>query len=729
MQFEPFVFQEPKFNDLPSAWTEHYAFAYFLMRKLNPAVFVELGTHSGGSYFTFCHAIEQFQLRTKAFAIDTWLGDEHAGFYGDEIFLNVHNTNKVFFGSFSNLIRSTFDDAVPLFEDGSIDLLHIDGLHTYEAVKHDFQTWLPKMSDKGVILFHDTVVKERGFGVYQLMDELRHIYPYFEFEHGYGLGVLAVGSEIGDDIKELIEDCKEEFVQQLYASIGRKNFLERQFKLQNEKIDNLIREQDHFHQTILNYRNHQLHLERTIQFLEQQVMVKDAKLKELHDEYQNVSLKVELLEQKSTSLAHSVSNLIQSIIKVGKTLLPWVWYKKNKQRKIMLESGYFDKAYYLSQNPDVSAANMDPLTHFVLYGAKEGRNPSSKFDTSYYLKHNEDVLASGMNPLWHYLRYGLSEGRQIKAVNKKHLTKEEYLEQDFEVIDHHETAPLKIKYPRQLSSFKLETTTVKPLINQYFECIYVLYHPKRRHKFVESINRLKQWQIEVMLIEAVDGYVAPHFEEFESYLQHTPWREGSEFNGNHDRSVRRIDSPEEWGQLKSYRGILKDAKSKMFQRILILDEQFLLKNDFHEEFSKFIQSIAHKDWKFLFLGAHQDKWDIPEYVRYPDSTISIFQSDQPFYHPVITHGAFAVAIHNSQFELLIDKIESCTCPISHIYTAYFSHLWEDNIVAYPNLVIEDIADRELSTFTDPLFRSLTLLQARKWDFLQYERPCNSIDKD
>jgi hypothetical protein len=73
--------------------------------------------------------------------------------------------------------------------------------------------------------------------------------------------------------------------------------------------------------------------------------------------------------------------------------------------------GDFDPAYYLAQNPDVAAANVDPLMHYETYGWEEGRNPDAYFNTRFYLNQNPDVAAAGIDPLLHYETYGWKEGR------------------------------------------------------------------------------------------------------------------------------------------------------------------------------------------------------------------------------------------------------------------------------------------------------------------------------
>lgn len=82
-----------------SAWYEHIPFAYYLIEMAQPKCLVELGTHNGVSYLAFCQAIQSLSLDTKAFAVDTWGGDEMAGYYGEEVLseLRAFHDSRLFF--------------------------------------------------------------------------------------------------------------------------------------------------------------------------------------------------------------------------------------------------------------------------------------------------------------------------------------------------------------------------------------------------------------------------------------------------------------------------------------------------------------------------------------------------------------------------------------------------------------------------------------------------------
>ena len=75
-------------------------------------------------------------------------------------------------------------------------------------------------------------------------------------------------------------------------------------------------------------------------------------------------------------------------------------------------NAFFSTSTYLSINPDVKAAGVDPLIHFHQFGWSEGRAPSINFDDAAYLAANPDVKAAHIDPLTHFLQYGAQEGRQ-----------------------------------------------------------------------------------------------------------------------------------------------------------------------------------------------------------------------------------------------------------------------------------------------------------------------------
>lgn len=219
----PIIFSEP-LRLLSSDWAAHIPFAMFLVSALRPHMLVELGTFNGVSYCAFCQAVKELNLDTICRAADNWQGNGQKVFYdGDEILKDLKAHHDPLYGDFSSLLQSTFDEAADTIEDGTIDLLHINGSTTYEAVKHDFETWLLKMSERGVMLFHNISEHERDFGIWRLWEELRQRYPHFEFTHEQGLGLLVVGSEIPETLREFLVASEDEqsVVREFFVKLGQ----------------------------------------------------------------------------------------------------------------------------------------------------------------------------------------------------------------------------------------------------------------------------------------------------------------------------------------------------------------------------------------------------------------------------------------------------------------------------------------------------------------------------
>jgi len=201
----PIIFTLPQRLMPVSAWIGHIPVAYLYVDLLRPRTIVELGTHTGVSYSAFCQAVQILKLQTRCSAVDTWEGDVHIGKTGPEVLAEFKRYHDERFSGFSRLIQAKFDAAVDRFEEGSIDLLHIDGCHTYEAVRHDFDTWLPKMSPRGVVLLHDSADHSEGLGVYRLVEELAGRFRTFEFLHASGLVAVLTGTQVPEEFVKFVE--------------------------------------------------------------------------------------------------------------------------------------------------------------------------------------------------------------------------------------------------------------------------------------------------------------------------------------------------------------------------------------------------------------------------------------------------------------------------------------------------------------------------------------------
>ena len=159
--------------------------------------------------------------------------------------------------AFASLMRMTYDEALGCFSDGTIDLLHINGMQTYESVKHAFDSWLPKLSEKSVVLLHDINAKEGSLGAWKLWEELSSQYSHIGFEHSYGLGVLLIGKKIDEQMAALAGEWtipeKQMVIKSLFAIAGQR-IVQNACQERYEENLNQLRERAHELSRILEKR-------------------------------------------------------------------------------------------------------------------------------------------------------------------------------------------------------------------------------------------------------------------------------------------------------------------------------------------------------------------------------------------------------------------------------------------------------------------------------------------
>ena len=128
-------------HDYSSAWLGHMKFANWLVTLLNPSITVDLGVDHGHSTFSFASANKGI-----VYGIDSFDGDIQAGLKNTFDIVKTLNDDfnkKNYLNNNIKFIKGYFDNVYDYFNE-TIDILHIDGLHTIEAVSNDYNKWITK---------------------------------------------------------------------------------------------------------------------------------------------------------------------------------------------------------------------------------------------------------------------------------------------------------------------------------------------------------------------------------------------------------------------------------------------------------------------------------------------------------------------------------------------------------------------------------------------------------
>lgn len=176
-----------------SAW-----FLYGFVRAQKPVVCVEIGSAQGKSACYIGQALKE-NGAGKLYAIDphsvTNWNDSNSVETFDIIRRNIA---AIGLEGQIEIIRSTSEDARREWK-REIDFLFIDGDHSYEGIKRDFDLFAPHVRKFGLVVFHDTLwdlspdprYSRADMGVPRFVEELRREgYPVITLPKNFGVSLV-----------------------------------------------------------------------------------------------------------------------------------------------------------------------------------------------------------------------------------------------------------------------------------------------------------------------------------------------------------------------------------------------------------------------------------------------------------------------------------------------------------------------------------------------------------
>ena len=139
-----------------------------------------------------------------------------------------------------------------------------------------------------------------------------------------------------------------------------------------------------------------------------QIKTRDSAINQKNSEIQNLhnqnNIQEQAIKRLQNSWSYRIGRLFTSPLSISLDFCRFI-----RDYNLIKKSWLFDSDYYLTNNEDVKKAKMNPIKHYLQFGWKEGRNPSSKFNGNEYLNKRPDVRVAGICPLIHYLKFGKEE--------------------------------------------------------------------------------------------------------------------------------------------------------------------------------------------------------------------------------------------------------------------------------------------------------------------------------
>ena len=168
-----------------------------LASNLKPKTVLEIGTAQGGTFFLWSRIASPDALLLSIDLRGSFRDPYPKWKTRSTLFRSFgRNSQKVYLINAKSQDPSTASQVSQILGERKLDFLFIDGDHSYQGVKKDYEMYSPLVRKGGVIAFHDIVPGLRKVGgVPEFWREVSETYRHFEIvrswqQKGFGIGVL-----------------------------------------------------------------------------------------------------------------------------------------------------------------------------------------------------------------------------------------------------------------------------------------------------------------------------------------------------------------------------------------------------------------------------------------------------------------------------------------------------------------------------------------------------------
>lgn len=256
----PSTFWSPVFS-LDEAAIQQAPFLFWVVEATRPKVLMTLGDGPGCAteYILLCQAIERLALDSRAywFVQEAGKKEELSSVEEKGWREEVEQWNFKNYSGFSRIVWNNPEKNLRAPLAGCVDVLSVHGKSFLRSLEETLAELVPLLSERGVMLVHGVNDPGEYCDVQSAFFRLADQFPSFEFTHGDGLGVLAVGVKPPVLMDYLLEAGSDPVhcagVRNMFSRLGDGCLVAHQLQETKNKIQWLHNKNRALEKTILNY--------------------------------------------------------------------------------------------------------------------------------------------------------------------------------------------------------------------------------------------------------------------------------------------------------------------------------------------------------------------------------------------------------------------------------------------------------------------------------------------